>query len=526
MSDHKTIALYIRLSSEDENEGESNSVKNQRDLLRDYVKKDASLSGCNLIEFCDDGYTGINFDRPKVKEMLDRVRKGEISCILVKDFSRFGRNYIEVGDYIEQVFPFLGVRFVSVTDHYDSDADHSSIGGIEVALRALIYDLYSKDLSQKVKSALAVRRKKGEYINSYSPFGYSKAEDGEKRLIIDEPAAKIVRKMFDLAMSGKTANEIAQILNADRTPTRAQNKKQQTGYTTWNSGTTDIDNAFWSDGTVRKVIQDMVYTGTVVSGKYAYKSFNDRQVKRIPKSDWVFVPDMHEAIVSKDEFELANKLLSMKRSRKTPYRERFLYSKVRCHCCKHALVRHRATKAPYFVCGTPRVKESPNCVTEPISENAIEEALLSAIRLQAPAVIDMDKARLQKNEQLAKRKQELQQTIRRCEGTIRTLTTARQEQYERYVDGKTGIDEFTLQKAEINEQIEAQTVKAEELKLLIASCDELVTDMTEVTEGWQKALNIECLSKELVDALVDEIIVYDSEHIEIRWRLADEYGLC
>jgi len=519
--DDYTVALYIRLSSEDENDGESNSVKNQRDLLTAFVKKDAGLSGCTLLEFCDDGHSGVNFDRPNVKSLLNKVRGGGINCVVVKDFSRFGRNYIEVGDYLEQVFPFLGVRFISVNDHYDSDNAHNSIGGIEVALRALIYDLYSKDLSQKVRSALAVRYQKGEFVSSYAPFGYNRAED-ENRLVIDEDAAKYVRKMFELAMSGMDAYEIARTLNADMTPTKAQYKKHMKGYTTWDKRAADIDNSFWNDVSVRKVIQNEVYIGTVVAGKSFRPNLAENRFKQRPRSEWICVPDMHEPIVMKEEFELANKLIRMPRRKKTEPKERYLYSKVRCHCCNRSLKRLRY-KSPVFACDTPRFKPSPDCVTEPVSELQIEEALLSAIRAQAPAVMDMDKARIKKNGQISERKQELQKAVRRYEGMVNKLMVERQEHYERFKDGLINRDEYFSLRDSVNEQIDELNAKVEEIKAFISDCDALMTDMAHVTEEWRVALNVESLSKELVDALVESIIVYDSEHIEIKWKFADTF---
>jgi hypothetical protein len=331
--------------------------------------------------------------------------------------------------------------------------------------------------------------------------------------------------MFALAISGKTAYEIAQILNAEMTPTKAQYKKHEMGYTTWDTRAIDIDNSFWNDVSVRKVIQNEVYTGTVVSGKTWRPDITEKRFRQKPKGEWICVPDMHEAIVSKEDFALANKLLTMSRRKKTNPKERYLYAKVRCHCCKRSLLRMRSAKSPRYVCGTPRFKPSPDCITEPVSELQIEEALLSAIRAQATTVIDMDKARVKKNGQIAGRKQELIKAVRRYEGTIKSLTAARQEQYERYVDEKIGLAEFTAQKASLNEQIEGLAAKIEEVNILIAGCDDLMTDMAHVTEEWRNALNVENLSKELVDALVDSITVYDSEHIEIRWRFADEYAM-
>ena len=333
-----------------------------------FVRKNPELSGCTLLEFCDDGYSGVNFERPKVKEMLEKVRKNMIQCIIVKDFSRFGRNYIEVGDYIEQVFPFLGVRFVSVNDNYDSNNDYNSIGGIEVALRTLIYDLYSKDLSQKVRSALEIRYKKGEFIGSYTPFGYIKADGGQNKLAVDPEAAKYVRKMFDLAISGVDAYEIARILNADMTPTKAQYKKHKMGYTTWDKRALNIDNSFWTDTYVRKVIQNEVYTGMVIMGKTWRPDLHERRFKQKPKSEWVCVPDMHEPIVSKEEFDLANKMIRVPARKKTVPKEQYLYSKIRCHCCKRSMKRSRSTISPIFTCDTPKFKPSPNCITEPVSE--------------------------------------------------------------------------------------------------------------------------------------------------------------
>jgi hypothetical protein len=233
---------------------------------------------------------------------------------------------------------------------------------------------------------------------------------------------------------------------------------------------------------------------------------------------------MHEPSVSKDEFALANKNIRITRRKKSEPKERYLYAKVRCHHCNKALIRWKG-KSPTYFCDTPKFKPSPNCVTEPVSEIHIEEALLSAIKAQAASVIDMDNARIKKNGQVTERKQELQKVVRRHEGTINNLTAERQEHYERFKDGQIDRDEFFTLRDSINEQIERLTAKIEEVKRLITDCDTLMVDMAHVTETWYEALDIECLSREMTDALVDSIIVYDSERIEIRWKFADEYAV-
>ena len=201
MTDY-TVALYIRLSQEDDNIGESNSVKNQRDLLIDFAMKHPDLSKGKPLYFIDDGYSGVDFNRPAVTNMLEQVRTGKIQCVIVKDFSRFGRNYIEVCGYLEQVFPFLGVRFLSVNDFFDSNDNKGSSAGIEVGFKTLIHDLYSKDLSVKSKTGKLTKTKKGEHVGGTAPFGYMKSKKVKNTWEIDETAAAIVYKIYALALDG------------------------------------------------------------------------------------------------------------------------------------------------------------------------------------------------------------------------------------------------------------------------------------------------------------------------------------
>lgn len=212
------IAIYLRLSKEDDKlKKESNSIAMQRLLLQSYVAE--NFEECELSEFCDDGYTGTNFERPGMQAMLKMVKSGEIDCILVKDFSRFARDYIELGSWLEQIFPFLGVRFISVNDHYDSCDFQGSIAGLDVNFKNLLYDLYSKDLSGKVRSSLAARKEKGQYISANSPFGYEKDPKDRHALLIAEDEAEIVRRIFSLTVEGYTSVEIARLFNETRVKT-------------------------------------------------------------------------------------------------------------------------------------------------------------------------------------------------------------------------------------------------------------------------------------------------------------------
>ena len=213
------VAIYMRLSKEDEGrQGESNSITMQRALLQKYASK--NFQNYELLEFCDDGYTGTNLERPGMQRMLAMAKEGGIDCIIVKDFSRFARDYIELGSFLEQIFPFLGVRFISVNDHYDSGGGQGNSVDLDVHFKNLLYDLYSKDLSEKVRSALAIRKENGQYVSANSPFGYEKDPKDRHSLLIAEDEAEVVKRIFALTLEGYTSVEIARLFNETgvRTP--------------------------------------------------------------------------------------------------------------------------------------------------------------------------------------------------------------------------------------------------------------------------------------------------------------------
>lgn len=207
------VAMYIRISLEDDDlqngKAESNSITNQRELISTFILGKDEFSGCRIKEFFDDGFTGRNFDRPGFQGMITECRAGNIKCIVVKDLSRLGRNYVEVGNLLEQLFPFLGVRVISINDNYDSDAFNGQTGGIDVAFKNLVYNLYSRDLSQKVKSAVTTRMKRGEYIGPFGLFGYKKSPTDIHKLVVDDDdAAAIVRRIFLMVIDNMPRREI------------------------------------------------------------------------------------------------------------------------------------------------------------------------------------------------------------------------------------------------------------------------------------------------------------------------------
>lgn len=275
----RTLVFYIRLSISDSDmafcrKEESNSITSQRNLLYAYIRSYEEFAEYEVLEYFDDGVSGTGFEnRTEFQRMLADARAGKFECLLVKDFSRFGRDYLEVGNYMEFVFPVLGIRFISVNDGYDSKQQSGITGGMDVAFRELIYQMYSRDLSRKVKSARRNRSKQGEYTAFFTAFGYHKNPADKHKLVVDEPAAEVVREIFTLAADGKSASEIARILNERKTPTRLQWQ--------WERGINykpaHMGDYLWVNTTVMAVIRNSIYKETLIQNRYETVGFGDNK---------------------------------------------------------------------------------------------------------------------------------------------------------------------------------------------------------------------------------------------------------
>lgn len=336
------IAIYLRLSKEDDKwKEESSSIAMQRVLLRKYIEE--NFVDYEIIEFCDDGYTGTNFDRPGMQEMLERIRNGKINCVIVKDFSRFARDYIELGSYLEKIFPFMGVRFISLNDGYDSAGSQGGIADMDVNFKNLLYDLYSRDLSGKVRSSLSIRKEKGQYVSGNSPFGYEKDPEDRHALLVAEDEAEVVRKIFSLTLEGRTSVEIAKLLNETgvKTPVAFKIEKGKT------SRIPKGERFLWSSSTICHILRNEIYIGNIVQKKYE-KDFVGGKNHIKPREEWMVSYGHHEPIINKEDFD---KVQERRGNKKSPqYHETHpLVGKLVCGCCKKNL-HYRRGLNPYFTC--------------------------------------------------------------------------------------------------------------------------------------------------------------------------------
>ncbi len=304
------VAMYLRLSRDDgDAEGgkkvESNSIGSQREIIRTYIREQENMELYDV--YVDDGYSGSNFERPEFKRMISDVEEGKVNCVIVKDLSRFGRDYIEAGRYIQKTFPALRVRFIALTDKYDSFKADSSESSIVLPVKNFINDSYCRDISTKVKSQLEVKCKNGEFIGAFAVYGYLKNPQNKNQLIVDDYAADIVKKVFFWKMEGLSAQAIATRLNELGILPPLEYKKSNG--VSYRSGFSVSSKTGWSSVSVKRVLTNEVYLGHLVQGKRQKINYKVKKVEEKLEHEWIRVENTHEAIISEDTFQIVQNLL-------------------------------------------------------------------------------------------------------------------------------------------------------------------------------------------------------------------------
>lgn len=302
MNDTRLLIGYYRLSKEDNGEKESGSIANQRMLVRDYISAVPELAVMPFQEFCDDGFSGADMERPGMRQVLQLIRQKRVQGIVVKDFSRFSRNYIEMGTYLEKIFPVMGIRFISVSDHYDSLDYRGKCTDLEVQFKGLIADFYVKDQSVKVKAAVRTRRQLGEYCCGSAPYGYRRNPEDKTKLQIVEEEAAVIRRIFALTIQHCSKAEICRIFNEEHilTPLQSLSRRQKT-----DRRKAESKNLKWTADMIRKIIRNKNYIGCMVYGKTKIPEPGTGKEISVPKDQWKVMENHHEAIISEEEFEKA-----------------------------------------------------------------------------------------------------------------------------------------------------------------------------------------------------------------------------
>lgn len=376
-----SAAAYLRLSREDGDKVESDSIGNQRELIADYVKRQGDIT--LVSEYADDGYTGTNFERPGFKRMIEDIKSGKVNCIIVKDLSRFGRNYIETGRYLERIFPFMGVRFISVLDHYDSAGSGNDAEQIIIPFKNLINDAYCRDMSMKIRSQLDVKRQNGKFIGSFASYGYLKDKRDKNHLVIDPVAAETVRMIFRMKLNGCNSGRIAEVLNEMGILPPAEYKRSCR--LNYDCGFRSGKNPKWEVVSVNRILSNEIYTGTMVQGINRKINYKLKISRAVPKEEWIRVANTHEAIIDRTTFDEVQRLLRID-TRTSPTEETvYLFSGlVVCRDCGQNMIRRTSRRGDkayvYYHCST--YKNTKNCTSHLFSADKLEAIVLQSVRTQ------------------------------------------------------------------------------------------------------------------------------------------------
>jgi len=455
---HKpTTALYLRISLDDDNQDASNSVVNQQDLLSAYVAADSILSAGEVLIFADDdGWSGTNFERPQVKALLDLVRRGAVQNIVVKDLSRWGRNYPEVSEYFDQIFPSLGVRFISVNDQYDSNDHKGQTAPMGVVFSSIVHDIYSKELSVKVKQAHVSKAKKGEYVVGTVPYGFIRPKEKDNRLVIDEAAAIVIRRLFNMASEGMQNTKIVATLNAEGIDSPLEHRRN--GRSTL-ALRPKAGRSFWDGHMLYRILGDERYTGTLVYAKTKKVSHNatsgkKREVK-LPESEWIRVPRALPAIISAELFERVNerrcknKRGSQSSERNTQPRSPFV-GKVVCGHCGQKLSLSQ-TRNPFFRCPSVKRNTGLGCYGGMVRVNDLSEVLLATAKLEAQKALELMEQRQsqkQAHSPVLAEKDSASSELKRLTANIALLEQHGMALYEAFAEGKVDRESMSRQRLE------------------------------------------------------------------------------
>lgn len=498
-----TICAYMRLSNEDRDvfgrKMESGSITSQRRLILDYIDRQPEFKGCRIIERCDDGISGRYFDtRPQFMDMIELTKKGKVNCIIVKDCSRFGRDYVELGDYLEQFFPFMGVRFIAINDHYDSEKNEV---GLDIAFKNLVYDIYSRDLSKKVRQARERLAVQGKYMAGQALYGYRKKKEDKHKLEPDPETAPVVREIFDMRLAGMGLSDIARNLN-DRgigCPTVFLHGK---GETVNRKG--GFDRMCWTGGVINGLLQNEIYTGAVVSLKSRVDRNTGKQEAR-PEDEWVRVDGMHEAIVTKEEFRRVQGMVSAQKPASGKRKMRYA-----CGVCGKRLTRRNGTD---LYCNRGYMLKDCECRQVVMKEPEADAVVLGELKRKLQRVLDEEELRLADV-------LEAGSSLESLRNALGAAKKAKQRLFERLADREIGRDVFLERK----KGYDAEICRLEQEISDVGLAERIDRDgeARERADAARSFLDVGEMSEEIWERFVKGACVYPDGRIEVRWNFADE----
>lgn len=513
------VAIYIRLSREDGDKEESDSVGNQRKLLAEYIAKKEDFILYDV--YVDDGYSGTNFNRPSFQRMIADIEDGKVNCVVVKDLSRFGRDYIDTGRYLERYFPEMGVRFISVTDGIDS---MKQAYDMLLPIKNIFNEQYARDISKKIQATVKSKQKAGEFIGAFTSYGYQKSPVDKNKLVIDDYAASVVRRIFSLYIQGYGKQKIAKLLNAEGVLCPAEYKKVN-GENYKNCNRLE-STTYWSYSTINSILHREMYVGNMVQGT-KHQRMRSKQ-KKMPKEEWIVVENTHEPIIDKATWEKAQALLQ-KRTRELDLEtnKNIFAGFVKCGDCGRAMAKNMwrradGSKTYSFYCGTYKRNGKQYCTPHTLPMAVLEDIVLGDLKAIVDNVDNLKELVQSQSFTASKVKRIADTELSKIKAELERVKRLKKSIYEDYREELISKEEFLSYREDYlkKEELYSKQIEALEEK----KNDNVTEDVFETP--WLKRLlelkDIEALDRDIVVEMISEIKVYENRKIKITYNFGNE----
>lgn len=517
---------YLRLSREDGDKEESDSIGSQKELCAFFHGSHPDV--VSVREYADDGWSGTGFDRPRFREMIEDIKKGLINCVVVKDLSRFGRNYIEVGHYLEVFFPMMDVRFIAINDNIDSYKNPESINNAMVAFKNVMNDEYCRDISNKVRSVLTNKRKQGKFIGSFASYGYMKDPENHNHLIVDEEVAPIIQDIYSWFLSGMSLIGIAKKLN-DQGVINPSAYKRAKGLK-YKHPQIDMNDTLWPSSSVRRILRNRLYVGDMVQGKNKIKSYKLHVSVPIPEEDWIIVENTHEPIIDRETFNKVQDILE--RDHRAPpkqYRYYVLSGYVRCADCGRAmnrkLIYQPYANYCYYVCSTFKKMTREACTKHTIRSDRLEKAVFETLKAHIQLAVSIDEAIAILKEKNAKAKgsRRLDDALSSKKQEIERYSRCKTDLYPDWKSGIISQEEYVAMKVQFDQKIAQLQEEVSKIQEEIESYQRVFEEENAFITYFIAHKNIQSLTREAVVELIDMIYVHEGGEITIKFKYQDEY---
>lgn len=526
--------IYTRLSVEDSKNPGCDTIENQLSLVRNYIEGRPYL--VRTAEYVDNGVTGTRFDRPEFMRMIEDVRAGEIDCIVVKDLSRFGRNYLETGEYLEKILPFFGTRFIAVTDGYDSAESNVTEDGLIIPLKNLINEAYAKDMSKKISTALNVKQRQGKFIGCRAAYGYMKSPEDKNLLVVDREVSHVVLRIFECKAKGMGNASIAKMLNGEgiASPMRYKYEKGL-------MKNKRFADSLWNDGTIAAMVVNPVYIGDMEQGTQKEAMYMGIRKYRPRKSERIYVEGTHEPVVSRELFDKVQKLVEERKQRYFKAKEK--YSGIerkgskfdnilfcgdcggRLKFCRQAVTRKENVKIYYkYICPNSDAYGDNFCKKKSIKMRDLEETVEAALRAHLQLFFDTKEALrgLNRLKQAKRDKNGYSRQIRETERKLERARSMGSSLYNDYADGLLNEKDYLYAQRKYTQEAESLAQRLAELAAVKRTYEDSYAGGGDMGEILGQYIGFRELTAQMAHALIKRVVFFGDSRIEIEYTFADE----